>query len=70
MIELVSKNQLGIVDYSIVLQLNNSASDSVCLNEFHVVIVTSYILNLVCLHTLATLSGNTPSKQMVKWNVL
>ena len=37
MIELVSTNQLGIVDYSIVLQLNNSASDSVCLNEFHVV---------------------------------
>ena len=42
---------------TVVLQLNNSASNSVCLNKFH--IATCAALNLVCLHR-ATLPGNTP----------
>ena len=42
---------------TVVLKLNNSASNSVCLNQFH--IATCAALNLVCLHR-ATLPGNTP----------
>jgi len=41
------------------MQLNNSASNSVCLNEFHVYIVTCAVLNLDYFHR-ATLPGNTP----------
>ena len=36
MIELVSTNHVAML-ITVVLQLNNSASNSVCLNEFHVV---------------------------------
>ena len=56
MIELVNKNHVPLL-ITVLLQLNNSASNGVCLNEFHV--ATCAALNLVCLHK-ATLPGNTP----------
>ena len=56
MIELVSTNHVPLL-ITVLLQLNNSASNGVCLNEFHV--ATCAALNLVCLHK-ATLPGNTP----------
>ena len=56
MIELVGTNHVTFL-IIVVLQLNNSASNSVCLNEFHV--ATCAALNLVCLHR-ATPPGNTP----------
>ena len=55
-IELVSTNHVALL-ITVVLQLNNSASNSVCLSQFHV--ATCATLNLVCLHR-ATLPGNTP----------
>ena len=47
MIELVSTNHVPLL-IKIVLQLNNSASNSVCLNEFH--IANCAAPTLVCLH--------------------
>ena len=53
---LISTNHVTLL-ITVVLKLNNSASNSVCLNEFHV--ATCAALNLVCLHR-ATPPGNTP----------
>ena len=53
-IEMVSANHVTLlISYS----SSTAASNSVCLNKFHV--ATCAVLNLVCLHR-AALSGNTP----------
>ena len=56
MVEIVSTNHVALL-ITVILQLNHSVCNGVCLNEFHA--VTSAALNLVFLHR-ATFLGNTP----------
>ena len=59
---LISTNHVTLL-ITVVLKLNNSASNSVRLNEFH--IATCAALNLVCLHRATLLGIHLANKQMM-----